>query len=178
MSNLDNVLVDYKKHVEEMVALRKQVSEKIKNSMNGMFKEFFKNNPEFVYVTWTQYTPYFNDGEACEFSVHDKWFVTKKSLARYHDIDENSEDFEDMEFITGWAAEEAAVYMSSYSDTGKDTFIEDYGPERGPVVYEEARRLEKILDQIPEEIYLDAFGDHSQITISANGISVDEADHD
>ena len=34
------------------------------------FKEFFVKHPEVKAIQWSQYTPYFNDGEECRFSVH------------------------------------------------------------------------------------------------------------
>jgi hypothetical protein len=36
----------------------------------------------------------------------------------------------------------------------------------------------KFLDSIPDEIFLDAFGDHAQIVVNKNGITIEDADHD
>ena len=35
------------------------------------FKEFFKKVPEVKVIKWAQYTPYFNDGDACIFGVNE-----------------------------------------------------------------------------------------------------------
>lgn len=35
------------------------------------FKPLFEKYPEVETVSWTQYTPYFNDGDTCEFGVHE-----------------------------------------------------------------------------------------------------------
>lgn len=37
-------------------------------------QQFFEACPEVNAIFWRQYTPYFNDGEPCEFSVHDLFF--------------------------------------------------------------------------------------------------------
>lgn len=40
-------------------------------AMKEMFSDFFKAHPEVRSIVWTQYTPYFNDGEPCVFGVND-----------------------------------------------------------------------------------------------------------
>lgn len=54
------------------------------------FKEFFstfwEQNPAIKAIIWTQYTPYFNDGEPCEFSVNDPYYTN----AEGEDLDEIS----------------------------------------------------------------------------------------
>ena len=71
--------------IDELNALMK---EKSKVLMQEMFADFFAKYENVVHsIFWTQYTPYFNDGEACEFSVHDSY------LNLIQDMDD--EDFED-----------------------------------------------------------------------------------
>jgi hypothetical protein len=49
-----------------------------KELIKQLFKDFFERYAEIVhYVFWTQYTPYYNDGEACEFRVNDVYLVLK-----------------------------------------------------------------------------------------------------
>lgn len=43
----------------------------LKESFPSMFKPIFDGCPEMDSFTWTQYTPYFNDGDSCEFYVND-----------------------------------------------------------------------------------------------------------
>lgn len=38
------------------------------------------NDPEFYAFGWTQYTPYFNDGEPCTFRVNSPWFLTRTDV--------------------------------------------------------------------------------------------------
>lgn len=39
-------------------------------ALGGAFKELFEKHETLESVTWAQYTPYFNDGDSCMFSVH------------------------------------------------------------------------------------------------------------
>ncbi len=53
-------------------SLNKEMQEESRNLLNGLFKDFLsKYDGTIKNVCWTQYTPYFSDGEPCEFSVYD-----------------------------------------------------------------------------------------------------------
>jgi hypothetical protein len=60
---------------DELFALKKAYDEKLANegedALKEAFKELFDKHPRLESVTWVQYTPYFNDGDPCYFSVHD-----------------------------------------------------------------------------------------------------------
>jgi hypothetical protein len=57
---------------EQINELNNKMQEKSKELMKEAFRDFFEKYSDVVEnVFWTQYTPHFNDGEACEFSVHD-----------------------------------------------------------------------------------------------------------
>lgn len=79
-------------------AIEKELSEsqeRAKTHFAGLFKAFFEENPDCQAVRWNQYSPYFNDGEPCTFSVHDPEF-------RFSDTkDEDSEREDGFEYIWG-----------------------------------------------------------------------------
>jgi len=56
--------VQHTKYLEAMMAI---AEEAVFDSLYDVFIE----HPTIQTISWTQYTPYFNDGEPCEFSVHD-----------------------------------------------------------------------------------------------------------
>ena len=57
---------------EEIRKIKNELREKLKNNFHGLTKELFDTYPELNSFGWRQYTPYFNDGESCEFrSMHD-----------------------------------------------------------------------------------------------------------
>jgi hypothetical protein len=66
---------NFKQLNAQMEAARKEMQEKSTGFVELACKQFFDACPEVEAVTWTQYTPYFNDGETCEFSVHEKYFI-------------------------------------------------------------------------------------------------------
>lgn len=72
----------------KVAELNTMLREKSKVLMKEMFAAFFTKYENAVeYIHWHQYTPYFNDGEACEFSVHEAFLTLKQDV--------EDEDFED-----------------------------------------------------------------------------------
>jgi hypothetical protein len=65
---------DFKEFLESVNKQKKELEKKIQSEgqalLKGMFKEFFHNHPEAKAIVWTQYTPYWSDGEDCIFSVN------------------------------------------------------------------------------------------------------------
>lgn len=50
--------------------INKQLQEQAKTLFLESAKSVFENHPDLKSFSWTQYTPYFNDGDTCEFSAH------------------------------------------------------------------------------------------------------------
>lgn len=66
------LLLEYNELTATINALREQAKEKAKLILKqGMASYFEKHGSLVRCITWRQYTPYFNDGESCEFSVHE-----------------------------------------------------------------------------------------------------------
>lgn len=56
------------KRLEDAKAFMKATG---KEALQEAFTEFFNKHPEATAIVWTQYVPYFNDGDPCVFSVHE-----------------------------------------------------------------------------------------------------------
>lgn len=133
------------------------------------------DDPTIKAIGWSQYTPYFNDGEPCVFNVYTPWFLT------VDDPDPN--DVED-------DSEYQVSYYSGHPSLGKREsdwigewpnrvrFFRDY---EGP---DEARfhRCMALSDAIEsgafDDVLLAAFGDHAEIVARRDGITVGFYAHD
>ena len=60
----------FKKQVED---LRTKLQETGEQFLLEHFKETFDKHQNLKEVRWTQYTPYFNDGEECTFRSNHEW---------------------------------------------------------------------------------------------------------
>lgn len=114
-------------------AYHKKLRDEGENAMKEAFKEVFAKHPSIDSVYWTQYTPYFNDGDPCYFRMNE------------YDV-EFLEDDED-EAIKNDNHDEAIDDLNAVFDAGDD-------------------------------IFESVFGDHVRVTVTSEGISIDEYDHD
>lgn len=86
--SLTEMRKEYQTLQQKINALNEEMKEKSKILMKQEFAEFFEKYDGIVHsLFWNQYTPYFNDGESCEFSVHDVWMTLQS--------DADDEDYED-----------------------------------------------------------------------------------
>lgn len=136
-------------HVENA---KKEVQAKARTAVGALFKAFFAANEGITAIRWTQYTPYFNDGEPCEFSTNEPYACTKKG-AKFSQID----DDEDV-----------------HEEEDDDLFQDAYDLRDGPTK-EALRSIGRAFDN---DIFLAAFGDHAQIIATREGFHVTEYSHD
>lgn len=74
---LDTLKSEHTSLKSRINALKEEMQENSKVLMKEAFREFLEKYDNVDNIFWTQYTPYFNDGEACEFSVNDVYLVLK-----------------------------------------------------------------------------------------------------
>ena len=147
----DTLIEDYNK-------MRAEFTKKCQAEITVLLQDIFKEFPELNVIKWTQYTPYFNDGEECIFSVNDPIF------SNCDPEDENLTSYD-------YGGEDENVWvMVGYNHDDKSI------PKGLPAVY---KKLEKIIQSdAMADVMKDAFGDHSEITVSRGGIQVTDYDHD
>jgi hypothetical protein len=121
---------------EAMTALRRDGEAALKAS----FVEFFAAHPEAAAIQWQQYTPYFNDGEACYFGVCEPAIKTTTS-------------------------------------DGFDLW--DRNESLSSTLYADVKKLSGIIQSSSMESVLKAvFGDHSEVTVYSDRITVETCDHE
>jgi hypothetical protein len=119
------------------------------------------DDPTMKAFGWAQYTPYFNDGDSCTFSVGELWFLTVD--------DPDVEDVED--------SYDYRVGYSEHPSLGKAVSSVYSGPDE-----ERFNRVRALSDAINggafEDVLLEAFGDHAEVIVKPSGITVDYYSHD
>lgn len=148
-------------------------------------------------IRWDQYTPYFNDGEPCEFGTGEPRF-------RLTGTDEDSEDgdYEDgyheslyrygkhtthderpsIGYSVAWNSPERKAYdekyqqwsRKMYADDNKVPFIEG---ERGEAALAATDALASAWGAF-EYVLQDNFGDPAQVTATREGFDVEYYEHD
>lgn len=131
------------------------------------------DDPTIVEFGWTQYTPYFNDGDVCEFGVNELWVRTTA------EVDTEEREYDDYD-LSLWGHPSLGRVEWEYRGEWPNRTYEPVGYQ-GP---DEARymRLKELNDALTsgahETALLDAFGDHAMVTVRKDGIQVDSYEHD
>lgn len=135
---------------------------------------------------WTQYTPYFNDGDPCVFSVGEPWFRTVddvKGKTAGTDDDDEDYDSDDYSFGIGYGGHPTLGKQDYKWDNSHDweNRRKIYGSYEGhhQSSFMVCSALADALNSGAfEDVLLEAFGDHARVTVRKDRISVDEYSHD
>ncbi len=137
---------------------RKVLVEKLRIEFGTMFGPLFEKSDKIESMGWTQYTPYFNDGDSCTFRVNEpdqingeydsniEWYDWKVNY--YLKEDRYKTDIE----------ENSAIDINAC-----DAFLE----------------FRELIESIQDDILKDLFGDHALVTVKRDGtVEVEEYEHD
>lgn len=159
MSNFQQLQLRFDTLIAEQQVLRLKFQTEAQATFKESLKTFFDMNPGINALRWTQYTPYFNDGDACVFSVGDVYFTNAKG--------------EQLDDITSWGD-----YEGDDGDVWSDSYVKYFAHRPGV----NSKSCEFISDMINSSEMRDImemmFGDHVSVTVTREGIEVNEYDHD
>ena len=146
--------------IEKMLEQYAESKRKFLTEAQGAFKEFIKEffdmNPEIRVIKWSQYTPYFNDGDSCIFNVHEPTFSNSEpdNVTCWGELEEER----DREF----------AFQGEWSIPTHLEHKED--------VFEDFTRV--ICSSEMKDVLHGMFGDHVCVTCTSEGIDVEEYEHD
>lgn len=147
---------------------KQEFANKAKEALEPIFTEFLEKNPKVRGIVWIQYTPYFNDGDPCEFGVNEPSFYLYDS-----DQDTNDFDYDDDDLGRGYSARH-----KKWNYETKE-FAPDYTLDTLGVSSANCFQLTKLINNPNmEEVFQAAYGDGSKITVTRDGVKVTEWQHD
>jgi len=122
---------NFEKMKEQIDSARTEMREKSPMFIEEACKQFFEECPEVEAVVWNQFTPYFNDGESCEFQVHDKFFILTED--EDYDMFEGSVVYSEDDLVCAYQAlSQAQEYTNdsvAWVENYKKGYKEKYGYE-------------------------------------------------
>lgn len=144
---------------KEISDLRASYQKKTQELFKKAFVAFFDQNPEVTVVGWRQYTPYWNDGDTCEFSCY----------AGYAWVS-NAKDLDNVLAYGEYEGEDESVWLDN----------PDYGDHGNvpPTVAKNAEALRRLLDSVADDMYKEMFGDHVTVMVTRDGFEVNDYEHD
>ena len=147
--------------MKELKDLQTRFENESKHVFGKVMKKFFESFPEVERIVWTQYTPYFNDGDPCEFTIGEMFFVP-------HNIkDEDGEEIEP-ECMNNYDWDEYS--FSTYNESGDPLKPSE---ELGDAMSD----VESMLYDV-EDFLRSSLGEHIEITVTKDGIETTEYEHD
>jgi hypothetical protein len=157
--------------LQELIAIHAAAKAEFKQKAEQAFKvavkDLFKQVPELTMIRWTQYTPYFNDGDECTFRMNPPVFTNA--------------DADDRENITSYGEYDADLEDASTPDLwffGENIYSSDPKP-KDPNVYKLLDEFDDMMHTAEfEELSKDMFDDHVTVTVTRDGIDVEEYSHD
>jgi hypothetical protein len=187
MKNENSVIERIKAELAAFEEKKQAFVAELRKEFPSMFTELFVQAPKLKSVGWTQYTPYFNDGDTCEFSAHTSDLAIN-GASEYDDDAEDSEiSVRPTQYITLRTEDEVRINKELAEKTKYTWYakagIGDSGLSPNPNYDADAHRvsseISEVLESIPDDFLRDLFGDHVKVTIHSNGtIEVDDYSHD
>lgn len=161
-----------RERLKKLKAELDKAKEEIRKMAAGVFEKemasVFEKFPSLSFLCWVQYTPYFNDGDACTFSgpyevgcFFDREEIPTKE--NWYDIDADPYDGDEEAVMSDYARERAAERLR----------------ERGDDVRAQAAlAVGEVMGLFGDEDLEQMFGDHAKVFVTRNGSFRVDYDHD
>ncbi len=168
------MIEELKTNIEESVSkiadIKKAMTQEIRDKLIPVYESLFALDDRLKMISWTQYTPYFNDGDTCEFGVNEIYYNGSDDNYDYDTPQDENDPYSNRAF-------EKEIWI-------QDKETKKYGKILNPKFDELAHKVvsTKILESIPDDIWYDIYGDHCQVTIIRTNtgieVNVEEYSHD
>lgn len=167
---------DITKTVNEMHTEMSRIEKEFRTKMQALFadatKSFFVECPSVKAIAWNQYTPYWNDGEECTFSVNDVHFYSGNDKFDVHNYDLQALTYEDLDPVEEIEDDAWVLDFSSYKN-GKEETIANIGQAQ----FDACVAMNNIISH-NDDIMRALFGDHTLVVITENETITEEYEHD
>lgn len=148
----------YQAEIDKVHSLGEELRKAQKDGMDSIvsvLKDMIRGNDMLVAISWTQYTPYFMDGDACEFGVNELEFKLQgdESFVYSYEIEDHLESKKDILDFNKSAYKSTAELLDSLNE-----------------IHADLRSMDGALR--------DQFGDHVRVVLTKDSIETEEYEHD
>jgi hypothetical protein len=162
--NYQEKLKTLKEKQSQISKLKSDVIEISSDIFEDFYKYIFDKYPTLESFGWTQYTPYFNDGETCVFYTNTSY------------ININGECVDEAD----WSQKTKIIDWGTWNkDTRKyEGRVEEDNHDYDSILTEASNEIVDFLGRFDNDFYLSKFGDHAEITVTKDGVDISDYDHD
>lgn len=149
-------------YVQARDKLAAQAKQTTREQLHEAFRPLFDSG-KLKTIAWQQYTPYFNDGDPCCFTVSGPLLFD--AVAKFNEDDEEYDGGDSLYFLL-----REGVFLNEFVRQEKDKLYEKYGTDVVDTVLKLWRCLSvgDLLQQL--------FGEGSRVTVTAESINVEDYD--
>jgi hypothetical protein len=203
----NNIKAEITKARKEKEAIDKLLKEKVYQLFQQEVEELFREHPDLESFTWSQYTPYFNDGDECVFSVNRESIgINGEEMEYFGDVEHRANRILNREAILKKLESDIKkiknanekgqkkVKLSdghSYDDYSYSWILKDKESELKATAEADENDLPalqrkiahtqavgKLLNNYTDDDLLDMFEDHAQVTVTRKGATTEYYNHD
>lgn len=132
------------------------MSQTAKDAFAEQSKPLFEKYPQILSISWTQYTPHFNDGDPCTFRCYND-YPSVKFAGEVVDADEDE---------SGYGTEVGTWDIKCDREAGRTELADA------------KQAVIDFLAAFSDETYGEMFGDGVRVIVTADKTKTEEYDHD
>ncbi len=157
---------------EKAKALQEHIKAEARDAFQAEFKTFLDAHPNVLGFVWEQYTPYFNDGDPCEFGVREirVIFNTPEAVKCVEDRELDDCSYDDESGGCVWGVARLNRFYDRHLCTTVDKPQGPF-PADNPAIQSFAGGLKAVSNDI-----FKALGE-GQVIVTRDGVRVDEYEH-
>lgn len=148
----------------EIRDLKKQINSISDSIFDDFRQHIFSKYEQLESFGWTQYTPYFNDGEACLFFANTDYLIINGDYA---------ED-------SNWFSKENIINWGQWNRELKihEGRVQEPNNNYNEVLVNAYNEIVEFLSNFDNDYYLTKFGDHAEVIVTKNSVDISDYDHD
>lgn len=182
----ENITQEFRETKQRIDALKAEARSRAKITFEAGTEKLFEAHPLLQNFAWSQYTPYFNDGDECIFGANDIYInvCTGETYEKDPETLTIARSLSDAGGY-GWFEEYAHPYFNGYGEhnrTQKEIgWREDrrLNPNYDPNYLEAEEAVVAFRGIFDDNDLKDLFGDHKVVFVSReNGVETEEYEHE
>lgn len=144
----------------------------------------FKQFPKLERFSWRQYTPHWNDGDTCQFSARTEYIeVNGEQEVCCYNLEEKLKRIKNKKKVRLELEKELAEAKSNQvnwkiEEAERKLKELDEDPAEIKAELKMVESIMSILNALSDDVFLEMFGDHVEVTVTANGAVVENYQHD
>jgi hypothetical protein len=162
---LDDLKSNFTTYKDRINEAQKEFRGIAREGLTNLLRELFDKYPFVKSVSFDAYTPYFNDGEECTYSVHHDY-------CSFNGFDEDGDEDEDGENVLGKSRQK--IYQRG--EDGKWVYVPN--PNYDPLYEQAVNQFREALGVIDDDTWKTIIGDHVTVTITRDGFETTDYEHD